>query len=84
LLCSCTVEGRASLQELYCKLKKDFEHEKRITALAVLCMTINYDTTITFFSIVQQSTSDAKTIYIYFSAINYTQPPVQLTGLLGV
>ena len=45
----------------------------------------NCHATITFFSIAQQwTTSDATTINISFLAINCTQPPVQLTGLLGV
>jgi len=35
-------------------------------------------------SIAQQRTSDATTISISFSAINCTQPPVQLTGLLRI
>jgi len=46
--------------------------------------TYNYDATTTFFWTAQQwTTSDATTINISSSAI-CTQPPVQLTGLLGV
>jgi len=47
--------------------------------------TYNCDATVTFFFIAQQwITSDATTINISFSTVNYTQPPVQATGLLGV
>jgi len=41
-------------------------------------------TTITFLIAQQWTTSDATTINISFSAINCTQPPVQLIGLLVI